>query len=70
MEGYNSREVGTAMSETTQDKINKVLSLARHAHKGSYSSYELYKRQIGDIPNITSEEYQDAVRDLAKILRV
>lgn len=70
MEGHSSREVGTAMSETTQTKIDKVLNLAKHACKGSYSIYELYKQELETIPEITPEEYQNAIRSLARILRV
>lgn len=49
--------------------VNAILNAAKREPKESYSVYNMYKSMIGRL-NLTSIEYEQAIRRLCQILRV
>lgn len=65
---------GTALKEwkglmTMSRAVNAILNAAKREPKGAYSIYNMYKSMIGRL-NLTSTEYEQAIRRLCQILRV
>ena len=59
-----------ATTQTTQDKISNILAEAKHEQiKGRYYVYEQYKRQLQEVCE-SSVQYERAIYQLAKILKV
>lgn len=52
------------------ERVKRVLEMAKKSPKGSYIEYEYYKDRIGRIHGLTSSQYQEAIRDLARVLKV
>lgn len=52
------------------ERVKRVLEMAKKSTKGSYIEYEYYKDRIGRIHGLTSSQYQEAIRDLARVLKV
>ncbi len=58
------------IENTTKERLDAVMKAAKFAEpKGDYSVYRSYRRQLEDL-GLTPEEYQAAVKKLAKILKV
>lgn len=58
------------IDNTVKEKLEAIMNAAKFAEpKGDYSVYRSYRRQLEDL-GLTPEEYQVAVRKLAKILKV
>lgn len=53
-----------------KEKVDAIMKAAKFAEpKGDYSVYRSYRRQLEDL-GLIPKEYQDAVKKLAKILKV
>ena len=58
------------IENTIKERLDAVMKAAKFAEpKGDYSVYRSYRRQLEDL-GLTPEEYQAAVKKLAKILKV
>ena len=58
------------VDEEANTRIKRVLDMAKHAPKGSYTEYEYYKERIGRIAGLTSTQYQTAIQQLTRILQI
>lgn len=58
------------IENNVKERLDAVMKAAKFAEpKGDYSVYRSYRRQLEDL-GLTPEEYQAAVKKLAKILKV
>lgn len=53
----------------TQNVINKILQRASLDRKGDYRIYNSYRHEIEDLI-LQPQEYEQVIRELAKILKV
>lgn len=58
------------IENNVKERLDAVMKAAKFAEpKGDYSVYRSYRRQLEDL-GLTPEEYQAAVKKLAKILKI
>ena len=57
------------MTKDTQEKLKKILSLARHDVKGDFRIYHMYRRQIEDLA-LSPKEFETAIRSLSNALEI
>lgn len=53
-----------------QERVDRVLNMAKGTKKHSYYEYEYYKERIGRISGLTCEQYQNAIKELCRIIEV
>lgn len=57
------------MTTGDKERLNIILAQAGRDSKGNYSIYHNYRRMIEEL-NMNPKEFERAVRELSKILRV
>jgi len=53
----------------TKNVITKILKRASHDKKGDYRIYNAYRHEIEDLV-LSPKEYEQVIRELAKVLKV
>ena len=57
------------MTTETRERRNVILAQAGRDIKGNYQIYHSYRRMLEDL-ELTPKEFENAVKQLAKILKV
>ena len=57
------------MTTETREKQNLIMAQAGRDIKGNYQIYHSYRRMLSDL-ELTSKEFERAVKQLANILKV
>ena len=57
------------MNADTKKTLDSILSIAARDRKGNYRIYDSYQRQIQSL-NLSPKEYESAIIELSKILKV
>ena len=57
------------MTTETREKLNLIMAQAGRDIKGNYHIYHSYRRMLEDL-ELTSKEFERAVKQLANILKV
>ena len=57
------------MTTEDRERLNIIMAQAGRDAKGNYSIYHNYRRMIEEL-NLKPKEFERAIRDLSKILRV
>lgn len=57
------------MATDTRERRNVILAQAGRDIKGNYQIYHSYRRMLEDL-ELTPKEFENAVKQLAKILKV
>lgn len=57
------------MNADTKKTLDSILEIAARDHKGDYRIYNSYQRQIQRL-DLSPKEYESAIIELSKILKV
>ena len=57
------------MTTDTKERLRIILAQAGRDAKGNYSIYHNYRRMIEELP-LNPKEFERAIRELSKILKV